>query len=240
MLRNLAFSTPDYYGFLSGLSAGRGFMPEDFTASDWEVSGDPRGRWTHLVVDGRLQLGEGALERLERVEAATYWGHLAHNLGVAPSEIDRIRAQLETGPIKRRRSARRSNADRRVRTAIARSRTVLRALRAAREAGDPERRLSRLVDALYVASPRRRNTFDAVFMATLLESAGIDELADRGELLMRGRVTRTFDDENNLPERRDIVGRLGRGKRFKRAEYEFFPSSAVDLYTMLDWVRESE
>ena len=48
---------------------------------------------------------------------------------------------------------------------------------------------------------------------------------------MRGRVTRTFDDENGLPERRDIVGRLGRGEPFRRAEYEFFPSGAVDLYT---------
>ena len=109
-------------------------------------------------------------------------------------------------------------------------------------------------------------------MATFLEHAGIDELAERGDILVEARIGRTFDDENNLPERHDVVGRLGRADDFEpidysffpfdaennlpehhevagrlgRAndfepiDYSFFPFDAVDLYNMLNWVRETE
>ncbi len=97
-----------------------------------------------------------------------------------------------------------------------------------------------LVRGLFEASPKRGPTFDPIYVATLLEAAGIYELADRGGLKIRGRITRTFDDENNLPERRDLVGQLGRAKDFDRVDYSFFPFDPADLYTSLDWVRETQ
>ena len=229
-----------YYGFLAGLGAGRAFMAEGFRARDWEVSGDPRGGWTKLLVRGRVHFSDAALERLEHLDEASYWRLLARNLGVGESWFERLRARLESGLPKERMKARHSFADRRVRSAILRARRVLSALEAARGADDEEERLRRLVAAIYFTGKRRGPTYDPIPMATLLETAGIDELLDRGELFVEGRITRAFDDENNLPERRDIVGRLGRAEEFDRVDYDFFPLDAVGLYNMLDWVRETE
>ncbi|MEE8476643.1 MAG: hypothetical protein V3T01_14905, partial [Myxococcota bacterium] len=229
-----------YYRFLSGLSAGRPFMADGFSAADWEVTGDRRGGWTHLVVDGRIQLGGEALERLERLDAAVYWERLAENLAVELGDVERLRVRLETGRAKQRMKARRRASDRRLRLAILRSRRVLSLLGAARLTEDPEERLRMLVRGLFEASPKRGPTFDPIYVATLLDAAGIYELADRGGLKIRGRITRTFDDENNLPERRDLVGQLGRAKDFDRVDYSFFPFDPADLYTSLDWVRETQ
>ncbi len=229
-----------YYAFLSGLSAGRPFMADDFSAADWEVSGDRRGRWTHLIVDGRIQLGTEALERLERFDHARYWERLAENLGVEISEVERLRARMETGRAKERMKARRRYSDRRLRLTILRSWRLLSLLEVARRTEHPEERLRKLVECLYLASPRRGATFDPIFIATLLEAAGIDELVERGRLKISGRITRTFDDENNLPERRDLVGQLGGARDFDRLDYSFFPFDAVDLYNMLNWVRETQ
>ena len=54
------------------------------------------------------------------------------------------------------------------------------------------------------------------------------------------RVSKAFEDEHNLPERRDVVGRLGAEKDFKQIRYRFFPFSGIEFYNMLDWVSETE
>jgi hypothetical protein len=229
-----------YYAFLAGLGAGRPYLAEAFRARDWEVSGDPDGGWTRLLVKGRVLFTGDALERLQRLDEEGYWGRLARHFDVAESEVQRLRARLESGTAKERMKERRAFADRRLRTAILRSRRIFSLLDDASRARDEEERLRNLVEAVYVVGQRRGATFDPTLMATLLEHAGIDELAERGALLVEARIGRTFDDENNLPERRDVVGRLGRKIDFEPIDYTFFPFDAVDLYNMLNWVRETE
>jgi hypothetical protein len=136
--------------------------------------------------------------------------------------------------------ARRSAFGREYGRAIRRSSRLLRSLRAAHDARSDRDRLRSLVEALYLANFRAGATFDPILMATLLEWAGIDELVDREQLVVNGRITRAFEDENNLPERRDLVGRLGGERDFRPVDYTFFPFDAIELYNMLNWVRETE
>ena len=66
------------------------------------------------------------------------------------------------------------------------------------------------------------------------------ELIERDEIAIRARVSKAFDDEHNLPERRDVVGRLGREEDFEQIRYRFFPFGGIELYNMLNWVSETE
>jgi len=229
-----------YYAFLQGLGAGRPYLAGAFRARDWEVGGEPGGGWTRLLVKGRVLFTSDALERLQGLDEEGYWGRLASHFDVAEIEVQRLRARLENGTAKERMKERRAFADRRLRAAILRSRQIFSLLDDANRARDEEERLRHLVDAVYIVGQRRGATFDPTLMATFLEHAGIDELAERGDLLVEARIGRAFDDENNLPERRDVVGRLGRTNDFEPIDYTFFPFDAVDLYNMLNWARETE
>jgi hypothetical protein len=229
-----------YYGLLEGLGAGRRYLASEFEAKDWEVSGRENGRWTRLLTSGRVRLYSEALQRLTELEEAGYWSLLARNLGLDPSRLARYRARLDVSDPKQRMMARRSSFAREYGRAIRRSSRILRSLRAARDAPSDRDRLRLLVKALYLANFRAGDTFDPILMATLLEWAGIDDLMDQGQLIVAGRITRAFDDENNLPERRDVVGRLGGERDFRPVDYTFFPFDAVELYNMLNWVREIE
>lgn len=229
-----------YYGLLEGLGAGRKYMASEFAAQEWEVSGREKGRWTRILTSGRVRLYGAALRRLMELEEAGYWSLLARNLGLDASRLARYRARLDAPDPKQRMMARRSSFGREYGRAIRRSSRILRSLRAARDAPSDRDRLRLLVKALYLANFRAGDTFDPILMATLLEWAGIDELVDRGQLIVAGRVTKAFEDENNLPERRDMVGRLGVERDFRPVDYTFFPFDAVELYNMLNWVREVE
>jgi hypothetical protein len=229
-----------YYGLLEGLGAGRGYLASEFAAEEWEVSGREKGRWTRILTSGRVRLYGEALQRLTELEEAGYWSLLARNLGLDPSRLARYRARLDASAPKERMMARRSSFGREYGRAIRRSSRILRSLRAARDARSERDRLKLLVKALYLANFRAGDTFEPILMATLLEWAGIDELADRGQLVVAGRITKAFEDENNLPERRDMVGRLGEEREFRPVDYTFFPFDAVELYNMLNWVREIE
>ena len=59
-------------------------------------------------------------------------------------------------------------------------------------------------------------------------------------MVVRARIRKAFDDQHNLPERRDVVGRLGSDDDYDPVEYRFFPFGGIDLYNMLNWVSETE
>jgi hypothetical protein len=61
-----------------------------------------------------------------------------------------------------------------------------------------------------------------------------------GEIAIRARISKAFEDENNMPERRDIVGHLGAPVDFEPVRYRFFPFGGIELYNMLNWVNEIE
>jgi hypothetical protein len=229
-----------YYGLLEGLGVGRRYLAGGCAAEDWEVSGRKAGRWTRLLTSGSVRLYGEALQRLTELEEAEYWNLLARNLGLDPAQLARHRARLDASSPKQRMMARRSSFGREYGREIRRSSRLLRSLRAANDAQSDRDRLRSLVEALYLANFRAGATFDPILMATLLEWAGIDELVDREQLVVNGRITRAFEDENNLPERRDLVGRLGGERDFRPVDYTFFPFDAIELYNMLNWVRETE
>jgi hypothetical protein len=68
----------------------------------------------------------------------------------------------------------------------------------------------------------------------------VAELIERGEIAIEARVSKAFEDEHNLPERRDVVGRLGAEKDLDETRYRFFPFGGIELYNMLNWISESE
>jgi hypothetical protein len=197
-----------YYGLLEGIGAGETYLARDFEAADWEVSGEPDGRWTRLLTEGTIHLYAGALERLTRFED------------------DLV--------------ARRSISGRRIRSVIRRSLTVMDTLTRARSAGSEEERLRLFVAAVYRSCFRSGDTFSPIILATLLQQSGVAELIERGEVSIGARVTKAFEDEHNLPERRDVVGRLGAEKDFKQIRYRFFPFDGIELYNMLNWINETE
>ena len=96
------------------------------------------------------------------------------------------------------------------------------------------------VAAVYRSCFRSGDTFDPIILATLLEQSGMAELIERGEISIGARISKAFEDQHNLPERRDVVGRLGAEKDFKQIRYRFFPFGGIDLYNMLNWVNETE
>ncbi len=123
---------------------------------------------------------------------------------------------------------------------IRRSLGVLKTLARARNAGSEAERLRLLVEAVYRSCFKTGDTFNPVILATLLEQSGVDELIERDEIAINARVSKAFEDENNLPERMDVVGGLGAETDFEPTRYRFFPFNGIELYNMLNWVSESE
>ena len=93
---------------------------------------------------------------------------------------------------------------------------------------------------LYRANFRSGDTFDPTLMSSLLQQADIAQLVADEQLHVTGRITRAFEDEHNLPERRDLVGMLGKARDFRQTQYSFFPFSGVELYNMLNWISEAD
>jgi hypothetical protein len=229
-----------YYDLLEGIGAGQTYLAEEFEAADWEVSGKPGGRWTRLLTEGTIHLYEGALERLMQFDEEAYWRLLAGALGLSERELARHRALVRPSPSKDTLVARRSLSGRRTRWVIRRSLAVLDKLAKARNAASEEERLRLFVDAVYRSCFKSGDTFDPVILATLLEQSGVAELIERNEIAIEARVSKAFEDEHNLPERRDVVGRLGSEKDFKQIRYRFFPFGGIEFYNMLSWVSETE
>jgi hypothetical protein len=127
-----------------------------------------------------------------------------------------------------------------VQAVIRHARAVLAGLDRAAAARDEADRLRELVTAVYRGTLRYGDTFDPVILATLLEEVGVEELAERGELVVRSRIFTAFEDQSNLPERRAVVGHLGGDRFFEPVAYRLFPFDAIELYGMLDWVNETE
>lgn len=228
-----------YYGLLTGLGAGQTYLATDFEAADWEVSGQPDGRWTRLLTKGVIQLRGRALERLLEVDADAYWLRLAKKLQLAPRHFARLLKLAAKSDSKEAAARQRSLRGRSHRLLIRRSLGVLDTLERARRADSEHERLRLLVQAVYSANFRRGDTFDPIMLATLLEEIDAAELIEQRDLSVQGRIYKAFEDENNLPERRDIVGRLGEAQAFPGTQYRFFPFDGVELYEMLDWVREN-
>ncbi len=227
-----------YYRSLAGFAGDRPYLASDFSARDWEVSGEETGRWTQLLVSGRVHLFSGALARLLETSPERHWELLSRTLGVSHDDLERRRWAMTVGPPKQRIRAARATGVR-LRSSVLGSGRALAALDRARHAEDREQRLTALVEALYQANNRVGGSYEPAVLATLLQQAGLDELAEQGELVVTGRITRSFDDENNLPERRDVLGQIGRERDFDRVNYNFFPFDGIELYHMLDWVHET-
>jgi len=230
----------DYYHLIQMLGSGEPYLPPEFRPTDWEVSGTPDGRWTRLLTQGSVKLRKGAIERLMQVEPERHWRLLAKNLGISVRELARHRQLARTSASKDTLVARRSLKGRRVRALIRRSRGVLEMLAEARAASSELAKMRLVVRALFRSSFKSGETFNPIVLATLLEQCGVTELADRGEVSIEARVSKAFEDEQNLPERRDIVGRIGSGDLFDEIDYRLFPLGGIDLYRMLDWVSETE
>jgi len=119
---------------------------------------------------------------------------------------------------------------------IRRASGVLQTLARARNAADSAERLRLLVQACYRANFKKGDTFDPIILSTLLEVVGAAELIESDELFVEARIHKAFEDESNLPERGDIVGRLGTERPDSATQYRFFPFDGVELYNMLDWL----
>jgi hypothetical protein len=229
-----------YYDLLEGIGSGQTYLAEEFEAADWEVSGGPGGRWTRMLSEGTIHLYEGALEKLMRFDEEAYWRLLARNLGMSERELARHRVLVRPSVSKDTLAARRSISGRRPRSLIRRSRGVLKLLARARDAGSGDARMRLLVAAVYRSCFKSGDTFDPVILATLLEQSGVAGMIERDEIAIKARISKAFEDEHNMPERRDVVGRLGAERDFKQIRYRFIPFGGIEFYNMLDWVSETE
>jgi hypothetical protein len=229
-----------YFDLLEGIGAGQTYLAEEFEAADWEVSGEPGGRWTRMLSEGTIHLYGGALEKLMQFDEAAYWSLLARNLGMSEREFARHRVLVRPSVSKDTLAARRSISGRRTRSLIRRSRAVLDLLARAQDAGSGDARMRLLVAAVFRSCFKSGDTFDPIILATLLEQSGVAGMIERGEIAIKARVSKAFEDEHNMPERRDVVGRLGAEKDFKRIRYRFLPFGGVEFYNMLNWVSETE
>ena len=227
----------DYYAMLAGLAPAGDLLAPGFDATAWEISGRVHGRWTRMHVHGRLTLRAGALDRLARIDEARYWARLAERLGLDAHALERFRGKLRDPQRALRRRLRHTEIGRRAFRPVQRSRRVLAHLRRARVAADPESRLGSLVAALAAAQFRTGPAYDPVVLATLLAEIDAEALAQRGELLLEARISKAFEDENNLPERRDLAGRRGRAAALETGGPPLLDLDGVALYRALDWAR---
>jgi hypothetical protein len=227
-----------YYGLLASLKARDSILPEGFDASDWEVSGKNSGRWTRVLVNARVALYSEALERLVAMDQDAFWVRLAQRLEIGMPQLERLRRDIRSPSPANRNRARLSPLGRRAHAPVHRSVRVLRELRRARTAETAEARLHSLVRAVDTANFRLSSTYDATVLATLLEQIDAAELAERGQIAIRSRIGKAFDDENNFPERREIVGALGKEREYRSIDFPLFPSESGELYNSLDWAAE--
>jgi len=228
-----------YYRFLAALAPrSAGFVAPGFVASDWEVSGGRYGRWTRMKVTASLHLRPPALRALCRAAPDRFDGALAEQLGVGVIEVERARRRLDRGGPKQRSVARRRLLPE-VPDTIRQAHAVERRFRRACARADPQRRLEGQARALFGATRRSGETFDPVIVGALLGAVDLERLAGEGALLLEGRIHKAFEDEHNLPERRDIVGRIGEASaRVDPVAYRLFPLDGVEQWKQLDWVRD--
>jgi hypothetical protein len=229
-----------YYGLLRGLGAGHSDLAPEFAARDWEVSGERSGIWTRLLVNGTVRLHEGALEELLRIDEAGFWRRLAGQLGVHESDVFDYLKALRPGRSKRLLMERRRIPFGRVRSIMRRSMGTLRTLRFARRAEGQADKVRLIVKSLYGTRFKTKGTFNPIILTSLLQEAGAEALLESNEMSIETRISKAFEDESNLPDRRDVVGRLGARENPEPTRYQFFPFNALDLYGMLDWVREGD
>jgi hypothetical protein len=175
-----------------------------------------------------------------RVDETAFWNLLASNLGMSPRELTRQREFARPSVSKDDLVARRSLKGRLTRSIIRRSRATLEILRRSAAGESNRERMSLVVEALYRSNFKHGQAYDPVILATLLEQGGAAEMIENGEIAIEARVSKAFEDENNMPERRNIVGHLGAPADFEPVRYRFFPFSGVDFYNMLNWVNEIE
>jgi hypothetical protein len=229
-----------YHRFLVRLGGKRDFVARDFRAADWEVSGGLRGRWGGALVSAELHLREDALEALCAVREDIVYEHLRADLGADKVRIMRVVRDLSANSPKVRKRARTRLIGREKRNVL-RTHSSLRRLRRACAQSDAEDRLAGMVEVLFDATTADFRGFDPGVVVALLESAGFDELVKKGELVLEGRIYRSPDASRNLPERRDLVGRIGkRSRRIELRDYRLFPFDGYEQWAALDWLRAAE
>ncbi|MBW2667508.1 MAG: hypothetical protein JRE13_14550, partial [Deltaproteobacteria bacterium] len=229
-----------YFSMLERMGSGQHYLPAEFDPKDWEVTGKADGRWTRMRTDGSIYLYYEALRRLMHVDEAGFWNLLAGNLGMSSREFKRHRELARTTISKDDLVASRSPKGRLTRSIIRRSRATLAILRESASAESNLEKMSLLVEALYRSNFKYGHTYDPVILATLLEQSGVAEMIENEEIAIKARISKAFEDENNMPERRDIIGHLGARADFEPTRYRFFPFGGVELYNMLNWVNEIE
>ncbi|MCA9509703.1 MAG: hypothetical protein KC560_03290, partial [Myxococcales bacterium] len=117
---------------------------------------------------------------------------------------------------------------------------ALRALARGCASRDDTARVRRIADVLFRATRTHDGTFDPVVVVALLDAAGFDALAASGDALLEARFHKAFEDEHNLPERRDLVGRIGDAAlRTRPTDYRLFPRDAEEQWKQLDWARDA-
>jgi hypothetical protein len=228
-----------YYELITSLRAGDSPLPEGFDASDWEVSGKKDGRWTRMLVNARVTLYSEALDRLVAMDQDAFWVRLAKRLDIGLPQLERLRRDIRSPSPAVRNHARLSPLGRRAHAPVRRSIRVLRQLKKARLAETEEEQLHSLVRAVDNANFRLRSTYDATVLATLLEQIDAAELAERGQLAIHCRIGKAFEDENNLPERRELIGAVGKERSYRSIDFPLFPIDGVELYNSLDWATEA-
>jgi hypothetical protein len=229
-----------YFRMLERLGSGQHYLSREFEPKDWEVTGASDGRWTRMRTDGSIHLYYGALQRLMRVDEAGFWNLLGANLGMTPKEFARQRELARVSSSKSDLVARRSPKRRLTRSIIRRAQATLEVLRESAAGESNLERMSLLVEALYRSIFKIGQAYDPVILATLLEQSGAAEMIENEEIAIKARVSKAFEDENNMPERRNIVGHLGAPTDFEPIRYRFFPFGGIEFYNMLNWVNEIE
>jgi hypothetical protein len=229
-----------YYGMLERMGSGQHYLPAEFDPMDWEVSGAPDGDWTRMRTDGSIHLYYEALRRLMEVDEAAFWNLLGANLGMSQREFARHRELTRSSAWKHDLVARRSPKSRLTRSIIRRARSTLAILRESAAGESNLEKMSLLVEALYRSIFKNGQAYDPVILATLIEQSGAAEMIENQEIAIKARVSKAFEDENNMPERRDIVGHLGAPADFEPTRFRFFPFGGIEFYNMLNWVNEIE
>jgi hypothetical protein len=147
---------------------------------------------------------------------------------------------MRSGRSKRSLQIRRTIPSLRIKKAIHRSFSTLAHLRRAKRSDDQVDRLKHLVRMVYASGMKTGGSFDSLVIGTLLREAGAAELLRRGQLGVDVQITKAFEDENNLPKRRNVIGKLGAEDDLPNQDYRFFPFTNLDNYNRLDWVRALE
>ena len=229
----------DYYEMLTGLAPGGDLLASGFDATEWEVGGGAHGRWTRMQVHGQLEFRSAAIRRLTEIDPGEFWERLARRLDVEPSVLERFRRKLRNPQQPRGRRVRLTTLGRRAFIPVLRAKRTLAHLEKAKRAADPEERLEHVTAAISTALYRSGSSYDPVVLATLLELIDSTTLGSAGEFSVSARITKAFDDENNLPERRDIAGRQGETRELRATRTPTLEPAGVDLYRALDWARPS-